>query len=242
MIICFEIWADYGHFSHPATIYSSLTYPIPPKTTVMGILGAIVGLGKLDLNNEEKNNYLDFRKIRYSVVVKNLEGKKNFIFNGIKNALPSIKNDVPIQKIKQRKQFYRELLINPKYRIYVDFEDVEKKELVEKIVNYMKNRKSLFTIYMGINLCLANYSFVGFFDKKLEKSNEFVNFQSFLPLPSDFKIEEGRKYTDMRIPTTVEKGRIFGGFKDILVETSGMSIKAKYKNYYKINQENLIFL
>ena len=42
-IIAFKLIGDYAHFSHPATIYSSLTYPIPPKTAIMGFLGAVIG-------------------------------------------------------------------------------------------------------------------------------------------------------------------------------------------------------
>ena len=42
-IIAFRLFGDYAHFSHPETIYSSLTYPVPPKTTIMGFLAAVIG-------------------------------------------------------------------------------------------------------------------------------------------------------------------------------------------------------
>jgi CRISPR-associated protein Cas5h len=61
-IVAFMLRGDYAHFSHPATIYSSLTYPVPPKTAIMGFLGALIG--------EEKPHKLS--KIKYSDKMTNI--------------------------------------------------------------------------------------------------------------------------------------------------------------------------
>ncbi len=242
MIICFKMWADYGHFSHPATIYSSLTYPIPPKTTVMGMLGAIIGLDKMDIvNPSAQNNYNLLNKMQYSVIIKQLKGKKNFTFNGVKNALPSIKPKLYVQKIKQRKQFYRELLINPSYEIYLDFSRLDS-EIVFKIIKNLQTKKSIYPLYMGINFCLANFEYVGDFSAKLVNADNFVDIHSFVPLPANFKIEPNRTYSDIRIATSIDNGRLFGNFKDLLVETTGKPIKVQVNQYYNINEKNLIFI
>jgi len=242
MITCFKMWADYGHFSHPATIYSSLTYPIPPKTTVMGMLGAIVGLDKMDIvKSDIQSNYNFLNKIKYSVVIEQLKGKKNFIFNGVKNALPSIKSNCYIQKIKQRKQFYRELLINPSYEIYLDLSELDN-EKEAKIIENLKTKKSLYSLYMGINFCLANFEYIGDFTSKSIDTDNFVDIHSFVPLPANFKIEPDRAYSDIRIATSIDNERIFGDFKDLLVETTGKPIRVQIKQYKNINGKNLIFI
>ena len=236
MIFVFDLWGDYAHFSHPATIYSSLTYPIPPKTTIMGILGAIGGFGTTE-------DYLFLSSILYSVKVKRLRGKQNFIFNGIKNALPSIDLKKGFQKIKKRKQFYRELLLNPEYRIYIDFGMVEEKLNVEKIKTNILKHKSLFPVYLGINFCLADFKYVGEFqEKEVKSNNSFVDIASFIKVGDKFKLETGRNYSDIRIATTINKKRFFGGWIDLLVELNGKSIKGCPQNYSIVNGENLVFI
>ena len=73
-IVAFRLFGDYAHFSHPATIYSSLTYPVPPKTTIMGFLGAVIG----------EEEYFKLSNIQYSVKIDRQILKKSFVFNGIK--------------------------------------------------------------------------------------------------------------------------------------------------------------
>lgn len=45
-VVAFTWRAKYGHFLRAEANASALTYPVPPRTTVIGLLGAILGLGK----------------------------------------------------------------------------------------------------------------------------------------------------------------------------------------------------
>ncbi len=231
MIIGLEISSDFGHFSHPATIYSSLTYPVPPKTTVMGMLGAIMG----------ESDYLFLNDIRYACIVKNLDGKKNFCFNGIKDALKELNLEKAGNGFgKNRKQFYRELLINPRYEIYVDLSGLEKSR-ADKLLALLEEGKSMYQLYMGINFCLATYKFLGVFSAEGKKADS-ANIDSIVPLSSDFAIEVGKNYADVRFATTIGGGRIFGGFSDFLVETSGKSIFCKNIEYSEVNGQKIVFV
>ena len=98
-MVAFKLTGDYAHFSHPATIYSSLTYPIPPKTAIMGFLGAVIG--------EEEHYKLS--TIGYSVKVNKSIVKKSFVFNGIKFALSSNMH------IKEGQRLINENLLLPAY-------------------------------------------------------------------------------------------------------------------------------
>lgn len=231
MIVELDFWADYGHFSHPATIYSSLTYPIPPKTTLMGFLASVGGL-----NSVEKYGFLN--KIKYSCIIHRLDGKENFCFNGIKDALPSIKNGQ--QNIKQRKQFYRELLVSPHYKIFIDFSAClnESKQIIENL----KNHISLYQVYMGINLCLANFEFIAEHKVKVITNDENVAIDSFVTLDTSFEIEFDKNYSDIRMANTIEKDRVFGEFNDLLVELSGKTILANPKEYLLVNDYKLIMI
>jgi len=227
MILAFKLNSDYAHFSYPYTIYSSLTYPIPPKTQIIGLLGAIGGF----------QDYLFLNDIRYSCKVLQIDGKFSFCFNGIKDVL---KNTKETQIIKQRKQFYRELLINPQYEIYIDFSSVESKK-AQIIINNIKNHIAKYPIYLGINIALANFEFLGEFESKKIETDEFTQIDSAILLDSKFEIESDKNYSDIRVATKIEANRIFRDFQDLLVETSGKSIKAKV-DYEEVGDKNLIFI
>ncbi len=231
MIIEVDFWADFGHFSHPATIYSSLTYPIPTKTAIIGFLAAVGGL-------EDIKAYQFLNRIKYAVKINHIQGKANYSFNGVKDALPSIKNQR--QTIKQRKQFYRELLINPSYKLFIDFSACQEESAL--IIENIKNHCALYQPYMGINLCLANFSFIAEHTFTEMACSDFTEIDSFVTLDTKFEIEHDKNYSDIRMPTMIEEDRIFGGFSDFLVELKGKSILAHPEHYIKVGQYNLMFV
>ena len=59
--IVFELWGDYAHFRKFYTTSSPLTYPFPPKPTIIGILSSILGFDKKNneyLKHFEKDTFL----------------------------------------------------------------------------------------------------------------------------------------------------------------------------------------
>jgi len=234
-IVAFKLTGDYAHFSHPATIYSSLTYPIPPKTAIMGFLGAVIG--------EEEHYKLS--DIKYSIKIDKAIVKKSFVFNGIKSALSSnmhIKEGY--QNSSFKKQFYRELICSPSYTVFVDL-SLLYKEYQEKIIKYLKEHKTAFTPYLGINFCLADFEWIEI--EKLEKIKEdFTQIHSFT-LKDDFEFESenfGVKLTTANMACDVEKGRVFKDFQEFIIEIGGEnSIKSKNRdNIYQINEDRVYFV
>jgi CRISPR-associated Cas5-like protein len=45
-VLVFEVWGEYGHFRKHYTTTSPLTFSIPSRTALTGLLGAIIGLSK----------------------------------------------------------------------------------------------------------------------------------------------------------------------------------------------------
>jgi len=56
---------DYAHYSHPATNYSSLTYPIPPKTTIMGLQKVLDSGLKLKEGYQNARGKKQFKKKQF---------------------------------------------------------------------------------------------------------------------------------------------------------------------------------
>ncbi len=234
-IIAFRLTGDYAHFSHPATIYSSLTYPIPPKTAIMGFLGALIG----------EESYYKLSDIRYSVKVDRAIVKKSFVFNGIKSALSSnmhIKEGY--QNSSYKKQFYRELICSPSYIVFVDLEKLDVK-IQEKITRYLKEHKSAFTPYLGINFCIADFEWIEI--ENIKSVEDEVSKIDTFTLKDDFifDIENfGVRLTTANMACGVEEGRIFKDFREFIIEIGGEnSIKSKNRgNIYEINSQRVYFV
>ena len=70
-MFAFKIWGKFACFRDPLSISHNITLPLPPKTTVGGMLAALLGVG----------NYLgddDFMDFGYSVVLGGTILKKTF--------------------------------------------------------------------------------------------------------------------------------------------------------------------
>ena len=74
----FKLWGRFGSFRDPITITQNMTFSIPPKTTVGGMLASILGIDYNDYFND--NEYFDFG---YSLILKNPVRKKSFSQNYI---------------------------------------------------------------------------------------------------------------------------------------------------------------
>jgi len=233
--VAFKLTGDYGHFSHPATIYSSLTYPIPPKTAIMGFLGAIIG--------EEKHYKLN--DIKYSIKIDKSITKKSFVFNGIKFALSSnmhIKDGY--QNSSEKKQFYRELICSPAYSVFVDLSNLSL-EYQERIKEYLKAHKTKFTPYLGINFCIANFEWIEI--ENISKIEDDISEIDTFTLKDDFDFDidnYGVKLTTANMACGVEEGRVFKDFKEFIIEIGAENrIKSKNRgNIYQINENRVYFV
>ena len=74
----FKLWGRFGSFRDPITITQNMTFGIPPKTTVGGMLASILGIDYNEYFND--NEYFDFG---YSLILKNSVRKKSFAQNYI---------------------------------------------------------------------------------------------------------------------------------------------------------------
>ncbi|MDD4749617.1 MAG: CRISPR-associated protein Cas5, partial [Methanosarcinaceae archaeon] len=47
-VLVFDVWGEFGHFRKHYTTTSPLTFSIPPRTAISGMIGAIIGLDKAE--------------------------------------------------------------------------------------------------------------------------------------------------------------------------------------------------
>lgn len=236
-VIVFDIWGNYGHFRKFYTTSSPLTFSFPPPSTIAGILGAVYGV--------VKDEYLkifssDRCKIALKIVspVKKVRMGLNLInTKGGYWTLFSNKNHEP------RTQIRTEFLKEPYFRIYFTHED---KKVFKIIAELLKEHKSIYTVSLGLSELLADFKYVGEYDSDIKFDNEFVEIQTPIAetnlIQNELKIETGKKYFREKIPIKMNHERIVEKYDDVIFEPDGKTIKAKVKNFYRLeNGENIAF-
>ncbi|OQX22204.1 MAG: type I-B CRISPR-associated protein Cas5 [Candidatus Altiarchaeales archaeon A3] len=157
-VISFRLYGDYALFKKPWCNLQQQSYLIPPKTTVIGIIGGILGYGK-----EEYLTKLNFEEIKIGIEIRAtikkevngfnyMHGKEMFSrtkFKGLSNVLRN-----PTNK-GQRSPTKLELLKNADYRIYIAFNN---KKLQDNFYSLIEKSQCYFPPFLGQVNLFANIS------------------------------------------------------------------------------------
>ncbi|PKL66471.1 MAG: CRISPR-associated protein Cas5 [Methanobacteriales archaeon HGW-Methanobacteriales-1] len=178
-IIEMDIWSNFGCFTKPfSNTGGLLTYLIPPKTVVIGMIGAILGY-KFD----------DFSEV---------EGKRVYKLEELYDIKISVQSlfDLKVKRVvfnshygndkKDMLNVKQDLLLNPKYKLYLSFPEHLKSQ--EKVfLNNIKSHSTVYNLYMGRNEFPVNYDFKNY----LKDTNSiFLNQKNI----NDFFKEKPRIY------------------------------------------------
>lgn len=258
-VLIFDISSEYGHFRKFNTTTSPLSYSVPTRPAIAGILGSIVGLEREIGPNKygegvipvaellsRENAFIAVQllePVKKVYVGFNLVSTKNFrdYFNiNDKDSTGSIKDAY------RRTQIEFELLKNPKFRIFISWEN---QELFEKLIESVQQNATYFTPYLGLSQFTAQIKFVDVCQANLMQSEDFEEIISAINLSElagndavQFNYESG-KYTSDTMPIELQRDRIAKAYAEVLLETNGKPVPVKLKKYYKVgNYGNISFL
>ena len=89
-MVIFRFSGKYAHFRRPYTNVSSLSYPFPPRPTMAGLLGAVLGVQK-----DKVAEVFNDKRLKIAVVIENqiktITHVTNFRQDGIGSISYSIK-------------------------------------------------------------------------------------------------------------------------------------------------------
>jgi len=199
--LVFDIFGDFAHFKRIYTTTSAYSYLVPPKTTLIGIIGAILGYSKDEY-------YKLFDKIEIGLRI--LFDPKTIIIK--QNYLKTDGSyDFKTGKIKERTQIPVEFIKNPKYRIYLKIND---NEIYNTLKEFLSKKKSYYTIYLGISECISNYKYIGEFEIECLKNN-----YSDTIVPEEFfsKAKLENIICIESLPILIDKNRITKQIKKFLI-------------------------
>lgn len=140
--IVFNISGNWGHFRKVDTNNNPLTHDLITKTALIGLMGAVIGIDRLQMRNLFP---VLCEGILYSVAVNRRVVKESWGFTGRHISDPLSKSP---------KQF--EVLKMPDYTVIVALKNAEYEDIFLKFSNYLSNEKAEYTPVLGLLNCPAN--------------------------------------------------------------------------------------
>jgi len=224
-LISFRLRGSIAHFRMPDTSITHSSYPFPPKPTLLGLIGAIIGV---DNQSPSWRKFLMDRHflgiafqspLKKTCTVLSLLGK-DFLSSGEDFNRPTSV----------------ELIVQPTYQIFYSG------PVSDELLDFITARRSIYHTYLGSAFCLV-------FPEEPQKLQGEVmeidltqeySVESVLPVPLLAKITplSGSAYATARAVPLVHNGdRTFHNRVDFIFEASGKPILAKLK---KSNLEHKI--
>lgn len=244
-ILIFDISGKFAHFRKYYTNSSSLTYSVPPRTTVIGLMAAILGF-------ERDSYYEKYTRENTRIAIKKLSKNRR-----IMQTLNYIKADTMGKLVtpKDHTQIPFEILTsdrNVRYRIYLSIDDEKDFEQLE---NRIKNKKYVYAPFMGAAPFNCKIDFINATDELSKLKNEFAYIDTVVNInniePSSIQINEESTLLREKMPSNFGKDRVIKAVDSYIFDEKGSKIKMKvksdaYKINYRINNEkiteNIVFM
>lgn len=230
--LIFDISGDYGHFRKFYTTSSPLTFSIPPRTAVAGIIAAIIGLDK-----EDYLSHFSKEKANIAIKINNPVKKTRVSYN-----LINTKNAKLFSQIKDRTQVTFELLKNPSFRIYINHSD---DKIYSRLKMFLEEQSNYYTVSLGLSEFIAEFKYIGESDFEfIENDNQNIEISTIIPFSDDIdiEIEVGKEYFKDVVPNEMGTDRVVTEYRKVLFERNGLSVKGKINHYKNEDGVNIVFL
>jgi CRISPR-associated protein Cas5h len=210
--LSFRLSGPWGHFRRVEGNTVKTTYRIIPRTTVAGLLAAVLGIGRnqyYDLFGPESSAMAigpvsELRTINLPVnnLTTSQEGLKGVNTRGkVSVYYPDPTED------RQRTNY--EVLVEPEYRIDLWLGDEEKYDELRK---YLSEGKSYYTPSLGLSEYLADIEYLGEFEVTAVAQSEPHAVDSAVPDPDGVIPKSNVKYGTERSPAFMERTTTSGEF------------------------------
>lgn len=210
--LSFTISGDWAHFRRVDGTVVKQTYRIIPRTTVAGLLAAIVGA--------ERDSYyktFDTDSAWIAITPTSELRSTNIATNGISTEQSNLRRPRSSRKgrsrnglkirypdsTSNRQQQNYEYLVDPSYRIDVAVED---EAFYAKMKDHLERGEYVYTPSLGLSECLAEVEFKGTVEpKRIEiEHQDRIAIDSAVPNSVNAMIPEGRIETE-RSPAAMER-------------------------------------
>ena len=234
-LLAFDVWGDYAHFKKRYATTSPLTHIIPPKTTVVGLIGAILGLKR-----DEYQKIFKESETKIALQILNPIKKTRMSLNLINTKSEYLISYPMMNYYKQHTLINFEFIKEPKYRIYFSSKN---KDLYEKVKELLINHETVYTPYLGLSELICNFEYINEYSFIEITPQEFHYINSIVPIKkSNFGTlikkldpEEGKKYSIESVPSIMSSSREVEEYLEVIIEEHGKLIKVIPERYWELN-------
>ncbi|PMP86368.1 MAG: type I-B CRISPR-associated protein Cas5 [Thermodesulfobium narugense] len=226
-LIIFDIEGPFAHFRKGYTTTSPVTYDFPPRTVLIGMLGALLGY---DEDTYIESFSLEKCKIGVGIL------KDNSIRSGYKIKLKENWREGPGGKaeMKNVSQVGLEVLRYPSYRIYLHHSD---QNTFDAIKDCLINGESVFSPYLGLKEFACRLKYVDTYPFERHSKNNFIKITSVIPENPDnpYSVDDidDSKMQDYILRRDIVPNEIYEGRKfkriAVLYEINGKPLWLKPK-------------
>lgn len=241
-LIAFKLHGRFGHFLRAEAGASALSYPVPPRTVVMGIIGAVLGIekDKPQLLLEPMHVAINARiPITHWHKAKLRKDPPEALSHRVKSTQKPKKTTKP-EKATLTAQ---EWLFNPSYEVWVSLPEPYFEELEKRL----KRRRWYFQPSLGLSEMLADLEYLETVDaEKLPAGTYDVESivrhdQAELDISRINKCGLSLQILKIRMPRIVTTERVFT-HEAYLIEKNGEPIIVNTEHAYQVAGRNLMFL
>ena len=196
-VLAFKLEGDFAHFRRHFTTSSPLTHCLPPPSALRGIVGAILGLAPQAFPEKLSSEKSRFG-VRLLAPVKKIRLGLNYL--DTKDGAWVVKPP----KGRLHTQVRVEFLKDPAFEVFFHHEE---KALMDELSERLKNHRTVYTPYLGISECLANFEFL--WDEEVEPAEGSAKVVSAFRTQDleDLKLRNGVRLLKEVVPVFLDAER-----------------------------------
>lgn len=239
-VLSFRYFGRFGHFLKAESNVNWLSYPIPPRTAILGLLGAILGLEK-----DQPQVILEDSHIAIQGALPRTHWHKANIrqtwSSPMKLTIRAKDKGTSSSESKGAKQIPQEWLIQPDYTVYVSLPEPWHQQLKDRL----QRSRWHFCPCMGMSEMLAQVEWRDMGDASLLPAGEYY-VDTVVPLTQcellgQKILENNLALRMLRMPQKVSSDRIFL-LQSYAMERQGRPIPVQTAHAWKVNGKHLMFL
>ena len=217
-ILKFKIWADFGHFGLRYTTSSKATHLVPPRHTVSGMIGAILGIERKKVSEifHPKNCRIGIAPAAplhfFRVTLKQLLLKTRSLEKWVTATNRSL---IPFQMLR-----------NPAYYIYFIHRD---NTIHNKLKSMLVNHECIYPLSFGMAQLLANFAYLGEYEPY---PVDVKNIITSTVAPADtvsVSPKEGNRIVLDKMAHWLDNERVSQKFQRVLFDANGGKLEMTIK-------------
>lgn len=239
-LINFRLSGRFAHFLRAESSASALSYPIPPRTVILGILGAVLGLPK-----DEPQVVLEPAEIAISGKLPKTHWHRVKLRKDPPTMLPwVIKKTQKVDRNTSPEKatlILQEWLFNPDYTVWVSIPE----PYHTKLKNRLKEKQWHFIPSLGLSEMLADIEYISSNECSLLPKGVYNIASVFQQTSGELDMEQvfERKLAihQLRMPQSVTPDRIFH-HAIYFIERDAVTVPVTTDSAYKVGDKVIMFL